>query len=230
MIFDFLEGFIIECALIITAAGLQNAFILRQGIKKEFVIAVAITCAICESILVTIGIGGMGALLTAKPTLSNIVTILGIVFLILFALKSLYTAIRSNEVLDVNKADVKAKTLSQVILTAIAFCWLNPHVILDLTVMGAFSVQYYPHQWVFALGVYAAAFTWFLFLGILGKFLAKPLSSPRTWKGVNVVIAILCLYMAFNFIHDYDKPHSHDHNHGINLFNDDHHHGHDHDH
>ncbi len=228
MFLDFIEGFIIECALIITAAGLQNAFILRQGIKKEFVIAVAITCAICESILVTIGIGGMGALLTAKPTLTNIVTILGIIFLILFALKSLYTAFKSNEVLDINKADTTAKTFSSVILTAIAFCWLNPHVILDLTVMGAFSAQYYPHQWIFAIGVYVAAFTWFLFLGLLGKFLAKPLKNPRTWKGINIVIAILCLYMAFNFIHDYNKPHSHSHD--INIFNHDHDHDHDHNH
>ncbi len=223
MFLDFFEGYIIECALIITAAGLQNAFILRQGIKKEYTMAVAITCALCESILVTIGIAGMGAIITAKPALLNIVTILGICFLLLFAVKSLYSAFKSNEVLDIDKADIKAKTFSQVIVTTIAFCWLNPHVLLDLTVMGAFSAQYYPHQWIFAFGVYAAAFSWFLFLGILGKVLAKPLNNPRTWKGVNIVIALLCLYMAFNFIYDFNKPHNHNHSHSSDIF----HHNHD---
>lgn len=221
MFSDFIDGFLIELALVVTV-GLQNAFILRQGIRREFTVAVVLTCAFCECVLVTIGIAGMGAILTSLPTLLNIITWLGICFLILFAIKSLYNAYKSNESLDINIAKIQTKTPSKLILAAIAICWLNPHVILDSTLMGAFAAQYYPHHWIFGAGVYAGAFVWFCFLGILGRTLAKPLNSPKTWKVINVIIALLCVYMAFNFVSDINKPH--DHTHGLELL----HEGHDH--
>ena len=223
MFSDFINGFLIELALIVTV-GMQNAFILRQGIRREFTAAVVIVCTFCECVLVTIGIAGMGAILTSRPALLNIITWLGICFLIFFAIKSFYNAFKSTEVLDASKAEIQSKTLPKIILAAVAFCWLNPHVILDSTLMGAFSTQYYPHQWIFGAGVYAGAFVWFCFLGILGRVLAKPLNSPKTWKVINILIALLCAYMAYNFIIDINNPHGHEHDHGIEIIHDGHSH------
>ena len=203
---------------------MQNAFILRQGIRREYTATVVLTCAFCECVLVTIGIAGMGALLTSRPALLTAITWLGIIFLIIFALKSLYSAFTSKETLNIDKAEIEAKSRTKIILAAVAFCWLNPHVILDSTLMGAFSTQYYPHQWIFGAGVYAGAFTWFCFLGILGRILAKPLNNPKTWKWINIFIALLCAYMAYNFIADMNNPHGHDHNHGIEVLHDEHKH------
>lgn len=214
MFFDFLNGFLIECALIM-AVGLQNAFILRQGIRREYTAAAVLACTFCECALVSVGIAGMGAILTSRPTLINIITLLGICFLIFYALKSIYTAFKSNEALDFRSADAKSKTARQVIISAVAFSWLNPHVILDTTLMGAFSTKYYPHQWIFGMGVFSAAFLWFCFLGILGRALAKPLNSPKTWRVINLCIALLCAYMAYSFIADFNEPH--DEHHGMEM-------------
>lgn len=207
---DFLDGFLIECALIM-AVGLQNAFVLRQGIRREYVSAAVIACTFCECTLVSVGIAGIGAVLASRPAFINAITLFGVCFLIFYALKSVYATFKSNEALDFQTADAKSKTIWQVIMSAVAFSWLNPHVILDTTLMGAFSTKYYPHQWIFGAGVFAAAFMWFSSLGILGRALAKPLNSPKTWRFINLCIALLCAYMAYNFILNFNEQHNENH-------------------
>ena len=82
--------------------------------------------------------------------------------------------------------------------------------------MGSLAANFYPHHWIFGLGVICAAFVWYSFLGTIGATLAKPLNHPKTWKIINIFIAALCIYMASQFIHNFNNP-NHEHSH-INLF------------
>ena len=82
--------------------------------------------------------------------------------------------------------------------------------------MGSLAANFYPHHWIFGLGVICAAFFWYAFLGTIGATLAKPLNHPKTWKIINIFIAALCIYMASQFIHNFNNP-NHEHSH-INLF------------
>lgn len=82
--------------------------------------------------------------------------------------------------------------------------------------MGTLAANFYPHQWIFGAGVISAAFVWYTFLGTLGATLAKPLNKPKTWKVINIIIGIICVYMATQFIQNINQP-AHEHNH-INLF------------
>ena len=40
---DFIQGFLLELGLVMTV-GLQSAFILKQGIRREYVIVAVLTC------------------------------------------------------------------------------------------------------------------------------------------------------------------------------------------
>ncbi len=209
---DFIQGFLLELGLVMTV-GLQSAFILKQGIRREYVIVAVLTCFFSETLLVVTGIAGMGAVVRSIPHLYEIITGAGIVFLFFYAGRSLYAAVRKNDYIVIDNEEKGLVSKKEVLLSGLAFALFNPHVIIDTTIMGSLAANFYPHHWIFGLGVICAAFVWYSFLGTA---LAKPLSHPKTWKIINVIIAALCIYMASQFIHNFNNP-NHDHSH-INLF------------
>ncbi len=211
---DFIQGFLLELGLVMTV-GLQSAFILKQGIRREYVIVAVLTCFFSETLLVVTGIAGMGAVVRSIPHLYEIITGAGIVFLFFYAGRSLYAAVRKNDYIVIDNEEKGLVSKKEVLLSGLAFALFNPHVIIDTTIMGSLAANFYPHHWIFGLGVICAAFVWYSFLGTVGAALAKPLSHPKTWKIINVIIAALCIYMASQFIHNFNNP-NHDHSH-INL-------------
>ena len=52
---------------LIVAIGAQNAFVLRQGIRRDAVLAVVGICALSDAVLIALGVGGVGALVSAYP-------------------------------------------------------------------------------------------------------------------------------------------------------------------
>ena len=158
----------------------------------------------------------MGAVVRSIPHLYEIITGAGIVFLFFYAGRSLYAAVRKNDYIVIDNEEKGLVSKKEVLLSGLAFALFNPHVIIDTTIMGSLAANFYPHHWIFGLGVICAAFVWYSFLGTVGAALAKPLSHPKTWKIINVIIAALCIYMASQFIHNFNNP-NHDHSH-INLF------------
>ena len=212
---DFIQGFLLELGLVMTV-GLQSAFILKQGVRREYVIVAVLTCFFSETLLVVTGIAGMGAVVRSIPHLYEIITGAGIVFLFFYAGRSLYAAVRKNDYIVIDNEEKGLVSKKEVLLSGLAFALFNPHVIIDTTIMGSLAANFYPHHWIFGLGVICAAFVWYSFLGTVGAALAKPLSHPKTWKIINVIIAALCIYMASQFIHNFNNP-NHDHSY-INLF------------
>lgn len=197
---DFAQGFFIELTLVVTV-GLQNAFIIKQGLKSSYVSAAVLACWLCETLLVTVGVAGVGAFINSKPAFLSIIILAGTVFLIIYAIKSFFAAFKADINLETDKIEDK-KSLFAVIGAGAGFALLNPHVLIDTTLMGAISSRYYPHQWIFLAGVITAALIWYSFLGLTSKLLAKPLKNKKTWRIINIVIGLFCLYMAFNFILD----------------------------
>ena len=53
-------GFFSGLALIV-AIGAQNAFVLRQGLRKEHVFGIVLFCAVSDALLIGAGILGLGA-------------------------------------------------------------------------------------------------------------------------------------------------------------------------
>ena len=46
---------------LIVVIGAQNAFVLRQGLRREHVFAVCAVCALSDAILIAAGVAGFGA-------------------------------------------------------------------------------------------------------------------------------------------------------------------------
>lgn len=212
---DFIRGFLLELGFVMTV-GLQSAFILKQGIRREYVITAVLTCFAGETLLVSIGIGGMGALVNSIPSLYQIITSIGVVFLVFYAGKSFYSAIKGNDYIVIDDNPSKSSSWKEVFISSLGFALLNPHVVIDTTMMGTIAANFYPRQWIFGAGVISAAFVWYVFLGTVGSTFAKPLNSPKTWKVINVLIGLLCLFMAFQFAKNITEP-KHEHNY-INFF------------
>lgn len=209
MFSDFIQGFLIELTLII-AVGMQNAFILKQGLGSRYVFTAVIVCWLGETLLVTVGVAGMGAILNSKPQLIKVVIGLGICFLTFYSIKSFIAAFKADIKLETAKNKNSVGTFWGVVTTALGFALLNPHALIDTTLMGALSSKFYPHQWIFWGGVVTAALVWYVFLGTLGKLLAKQLDNPKTWRVINVGVGVLCAYMAVTFAINLNEPHGHD--------------------
>ena len=67
---------------LIVAIGAQNVFVLRQGIRREHVFAVAAICALSDLALIMVGVSGIGAVLTAVPWLVEVIRWAGAAFLV----------------------------------------------------------------------------------------------------------------------------------------------------
>ena len=65
---DFWTGFATSLALIV-AIGSQNAFVLRQGLRREHVLPLVLFCGLADIGLILAGIGGAGAVLRGDDTL-----------------------------------------------------------------------------------------------------------------------------------------------------------------
>ena len=79
---------------LIVAIGAQNAFVLRQGIRREHVLAVVLICIASDAVLIVAGVAGAGALFTALPWLVTVARWGGGVFLLCYAVLAGRRALR----------------------------------------------------------------------------------------------------------------------------------------
>ena len=65
-----IQGYLVAVSLIL-AIGAQNAFVLRQGIRGEHVLAVVLVCALSDAVLIGAGVAGFGAASERFPWLGQ---------------------------------------------------------------------------------------------------------------------------------------------------------------
>lgn len=78
---DYVSGFALGLSLIF-AIGSQNAFILKQGIKKKHVFAICLFCAVSDALLISAGVAGFGTVTAKYPNIVSIAKIAGALFLL----------------------------------------------------------------------------------------------------------------------------------------------------
>lgn len=173
-----LAGFALGFSLIL-AIGAQNAFVLRQGLRREHVLAVVLVCAFSDAVLVAAGVAGFGALAEAVPGLERIMRYGGAAFLLVYGARAFLAAWRGGAVLE---AGAGAGSLTRALLTCLALTWLNPHVYLDTVVLlGSVSAQY-EDRLSFGVGAVAASFVFFFSLGFGARLLAPLFRRPESWR------------------------------------------------
>jgi L-lysine exporter family protein LysE/ArgO len=183
-----LQGWIVAISLIL-AIGAQNAFVLRQGIRREHVGPVVAVCALSDAILIAAGVAGFGALSTAVPWLPGAMLWLGVAFLAVYGALRLRAAWRGGEAL--RPAPGRGAGLGATLATCLVLTWANPHVYLDTVVLiGALSAQHAPHEGAFGLGAAAGSLSFFTALGYGARALAPVMARPRAWVVLEVVIGL----------------------------------------
>ncbi|MDE4131926.1 LysE/ArgO family amino acid transporter [Phaeobacter sp. QD34_3] len=183
-----LAGFALGFSLIL-AIGAQNAFVLRQGLRREHVFWICLTCAGSDAALIYAGVLGLGSLSEAVPGFELAMRLAGAGFLVWYGARSLLAARRGGAALKPD-AGAAPQALLPVLATVLALTWLNPHVYLDTVVLlGSISAQY-PDPMIFGLGAICASFTFFFSLGYGAALLAPVFARPRSWQVLEVVIGL----------------------------------------
>jgi len=195
---SYLSGFSLSLSLIL-AIGAQNAFILKQGLKKQHVFLVCSICAISDAVLITLGVSGFGAIVEKYPTAEQISRYAGALFLLGYSVKSFYSAYSINH--SLNPANDAPSSTKKIALMCIAFTWLNPHVYLDTVVLlGSISTQFSAEIVEFTFGAVTASFVFFFSLGYGARVLIPIFNKPNSWKILEAFVGLLMLALAVSLI------------------------------
>jgi L-lysine exporter family protein LysE/ArgO len=183
-----IAGYLVSISLI-AAIGAQNAFVLRQGIRREHVGWVVLVCATSDAVLIAAGVAGFGAASQSVPWLGDAMRVVGVAFLLVYGALRFRAAWLGGEALVA--AATSPVALRRVIMTVLVLTWANPHVYLDTVVLiGAISAQYAPHGLAFGIGASAASASFFMALGYGARLLAPVMARPRSWVVLEVIVGI----------------------------------------
>lgn len=187
-----LAGFLAGAGLII-AIGAQNAFVLRQGLKQQYVARVVAICALGDILLIVLGVAGIGALVHRYGGLLDVLRVGGACFLAAYGVLAARRAWRGSG--GLSAAPEAQGGPYRVLLTCAAFTFLNPHVYLDtMVLLGSISTRYAgQHRWFFALGACLASVTWFTALGFGARLLRPVFRAPRAWRVLDAGIAVFMI-------------------------------------
>ncbi len=215
MLIPLLAGLGLGFSLII-AIGAQNLFVLRQGLRREHVLVVAALCAVSDALLIGLGVSGIGLVLQALPWLVTVVRWAGALFLVGYGLLAARRAWRPNgDALSLREeGDAAVQTVSAgrtatatrtrllpVVLTTLALTWLNPHVYLDTVfLLGSVANTHGEERWLFAAGAMTASVVWFFGLALGAHHLGRWLSSARSWRILDAVIAVVMIALGVSLV------------------------------
>ena len=198
MLTAFLNGFGVAFSLIL-AIGAQNAFVLKQGLRREHVLAIVVVCALSDAILITVGVFGFAALTEALPKLAPLMLWLGAAFLFAYGAFSFWRAWKGGAALD--PATGPATTLKSAVLFCLAITWLNPHVYLDTVLLiGSIATRFEGAEVAFWAGAVTSSFTFFFSLGYGARLLAPLMARPSSWRVLEVLIGCIMWAIALGLI------------------------------
>lgn len=188
-------------ATLIMPIGLQNAFVLNQGIKKQHHLFVAAFCGLSDALFMSIGVWGGAKFFAAYPWLLITITIVGSLFMMVYGWQCLQRARKGEGGIE---TDNKQRSFKMVVLACCAFTFLNPHVYIDtIVIVGGFaanlSIEARPY---FVLGGISASFLWFFCLALLGAKFAPVLSRAKAQRIIDSLIGLmmwgLAVFLLFN--------------------------------
>ncbi|MGR3323158.1 MAG: LysE/ArgO family amino acid transporter [Pseudooceanicola sp.] len=191
-------GFALGLSLIV-AIGAQNAFVLRQGLRREHVGLVVAICALSDALLISAGVLGFGTLAARLPWLEPLFRYGGALFLVAYgalAFRSAWTgggALRAGD-------GAGPQSAARVAAVCLALTWGNPHVSLDtMVLMGAVSAKW-AAKGAFALGGMTASLVFFVALGYGARLLAPLFRRPGAWRVLDLGVGAVMWAIAASLL------------------------------
>lgn len=191
----FAQGLALGLGLIV-AIGAQNAFVLRQGLRREHIGSVVMFCAAADALLICAGVLGMAQALGDRPALARVLAMAGAAFLAFYGFQALRRAQDSHR-LQANAGGAglgRGAAMAQ----AAAFTLLNPHVYLDTVLLvGSIGAQQpAPLRGWFVAGASAASLGWFGVLGYGARWLAPWFARPSAWRMLDGLVGVTMIVLA----------------------------------
>lgn len=172
---------------LIVAIGAQNAFVLRQGIRRDAVLVVVAICALSDAALIALGVGGVGSVVRAWPAALTVVGLVGGAFLICYGLLAARRAMRPAAMTVTGTSTGSPR---RAVLSCLTMTWLNPHVYLDtVLLLGTVAATYGTLRWTFGLGAALASVCWFAALGFGARLLSGFFTRPSSWRLLDGLVA-----------------------------------------
>ncbi|AWT41323.1 MULTISPECIES: LysE/ArgO family amino acid transporter [Streptomyces] len=185
---------------LIVAIGAQNAFVLRQGVRRDAVLAVVGICALSDAVLIALGVGGVGALVVTWPGALTAVGWIGGAFLIGYGVLAARRVLRPGGEALRTEGEA-AGSRRRAVLTCLALTWLNPHVYLDTVfLLGSIAADRGPLRWTFGLGAALASLCWFAALGFGARLLGRFLARPSAWRVLDGLVAATMITLGVTLI------------------------------
>jgi L-lysine exporter family protein LysE/ArgO len=186
---------------LILAIGAQNAFVLRQGLLRQHVFAVAVFCSVSDAVLIGLGVSGVSWLLDDLIKKYSLwVFAAAAIWLMIYGLLHLRSAFKVSSLKIENIKEERSLLL--VLITTALVTFGNPHVYLDtLILIGTISTRFSPEERLpFAIGAALASFTFFFSLAYGAKLLAPKFKNAKTWQALDISIAIIMFLLAFGML------------------------------
>ncbi|MGO2655098.1 MAG: LysE/ArgO family amino acid transporter [Pseudoclavibacter sp.] len=200
---------------LIVAIGSQNAYLLRLGVtaSRSVMLPVVTVCALSDAVLIIAGVAGVGALVQSLPVVMMVIRAVGAAFLIGYgalaakrALKPTAMAVDAGTATGAGDTDAETdagrgrRSLISVLLTVLAFTWLNPHVYIDTVVLLGSLAQHQTHPWWWAAGAILSSFVWFYALGFGARMLRPLFAKPRAWQILDICIAVIMFALGLRLL------------------------------
>lgn len=184
---------------LIVAIGAQNAYVLRQGLRKEHVFVIVAICALSDAALIAVGVAGLGAIIQQLEWLLLLIEVIGGVFLCTYGVMAAKRAWKP-EVLNTDTGGA-AISLKVAVGTVLALTYLNPHVYLDtVLLLGSVAGTYEANRWWFAAGAMLGSIIWFSTLGFGARLLDPVFKKPTAWRVLDAIIAVVMFTLGMSLL------------------------------
>ncbi len=184
---------------LILAIGAQNAFVLKQGLKRQYIFWICVICALSDSILIYLGVTGFSRIIQQYPMIVVIAKYFGAAFLFFYGLKNFYASIKNASSLD--PSQIEKHSLFSVLGVCLALTWLNPHVYLDTVILvGSISAQFGADSLKFGFGAMTASWLFFFIFGYGARLLLPFFQKAVSWKILDFIVGCVMWTIAFSLL------------------------------
>ena len=198
MLQSYMQGLAVGFSLII-AIGAQNAFILKQGLKKQYVFWLCTICAASDSILILLGVLGFSQVIQSNPAIVDWAKYFGATFLLIYGAQHFIQAFKTSA--SLLPSENNETQFFKMLFICLALTWLNPHVYLDTVVlMGSISTKFESTALYFASGAITASWVFFFALGFGARFLLPIFQNTTAWKILDFIIALVMWGIAISLL------------------------------
>ncbi len=194
---NYIFGFYLGMSLIL-AIGPQNLFVIEQGLKRNHVFLVCLICSISDFIFIVIGTFAFSYFSQTNPFVDLTLNLLLLVFIFNFIWSKINA---TTDFYSVNKTFGEFSR-SGVIIKALAFTYLNPHVYWDtIFIIGGFSRELiYEGKKLFVIGSTTASFLYFFSLGYASSYFANFINNQNGWRWINWIVIFTMIILSISVL------------------------------